>query len=48
MCPLRSGLTLCSDHPEIQEKIRRVVEQGHIDDEDFNGVSLLGQLVVSV
>jgi len=29
-----------SDHPDIQEKIRRVIEQGHIDEEDFNGVSL--------
>jgi len=27
--------------PELQEKIRRVVEQGHIDAEDFNGVSAL-------
>lgn len=28
-----------SDHPEVQEKIRRVIKQGHIDPEDFNGVS---------
>ncbi len=27
-----------SDHPEIQEKIRRCVKQGHIDPEDFKGV----------
>ena len=27
--------------PELQAKIRRVIEQGHIDAEDFNGVSLL-------
>jgi serine/threonine-protein kinase ATR len=26
------------EHPEVQAKIRRVVEQGHIDPEDFNGV----------
>ena len=32
-------MTLRSDHPEIQAKIRRVIEQGHIDAEDFNGVS---------
>lgn len=30
----------CRDHPEIQEKVRRVVMQGHIDPEDFNGVGL--------
>ncbi len=29
----------CSDHPDEQEKFRRVVMQGHIDAEDFNGVS---------
>jgi len=34
-----SPLTLRSDHPEIQAKIRRVIEQGHIDAEDFKGVS---------
>lgn len=32
--------TLDSDHPELQAKIRRCVEQGHIDPEDFRGVSL--------
>lgn len=32
---------LCSD-PEIQEKIRRCVKQGHIDAEDFNGVCFVG------
>lgn len=26
------------DNPDVQEKIKRVVEQGHIDPEDFNGV----------
>jgi hypothetical protein len=26
--------------PDIQAKIKRVVAQGHIDAEDFNGVSL--------
>lgn len=25
-------------HPELQEKVRRVVTQGYIDPEDFNGV----------
>ena len=30
-----------SDHPEIQEKIRRCIKQGHIDPEDFNGVRIL-------
>lgn len=29
--------TLRSDHPDLQEKIRRVVTQGHIDPEDFRG-----------
>ncbi|KAK0729998.1 poly polymerase and DNA-ligase Zn-finger region-domain-containing protein, partial [Lasiosphaeris hirsuta] len=28
------------EKPELQEKIKRVVEQGHIDDEDFKGVSI--------
>ncbi|KAK1768890.1 zf-PARP-domain-containing protein [Phialemonium atrogriseum] len=28
------------EDPEIQEKVRRVVTQGHIDPEDFNGVSV--------
>lgn len=27
-----------SEHPDLQEKIRRVIEQGFIDAEDFNGV----------
>ena len=27
-------------HPELQEKVRRVITQGFIDPEDFNGVSL--------
>ena len=27
-----------SDHPDVQEKIKRVIEQGHIDLEDFKGV----------
>jgi hypothetical protein len=26
-------------HPDLQAKVRRVIEQGHIDPEDFNGVS---------
>jgi hypothetical protein len=36
-------LLLTSDraHPDIQEKIRRVIKQGHIDPKDFNGVSAL-------
>lgn len=25
---------------ELQEKVRRCIEQGHVDDEDWNGVSL--------
>ena len=33
-------LTHASRDPEIQEKVRRVVTQGHIDPEDFNGVSV--------
>jgi hypothetical protein len=32
-------LTFGSGHPEVQEKIRRVIKQGHIDADDFNGVS---------
>ncbi|OTB17037.1 hypothetical protein K445DRAFT_287395 [Daldinia sp. EC12] len=31
------GYDELDDHPEIQEKIRRVVTQGHIDPEDFKG-----------
>lgn len=27
-------------HPELQDKVRRVITQGFIDPEDFNGVSL--------
>jgi hypothetical protein len=35
------SLTLIlSDHPDIQEKIRRCIEQRHIDAEDFKGVRL--------
>jgi hypothetical protein len=26
-------------HPDLQEKVRRVITQGYIDPEDFNGVS---------
>jgi hypothetical protein len=26
-------------HPDLQEKVRRVITQGFIDPEDFNGVS---------
>ena len=29
-----------SDHPDLQEKVRRCVNQGFIDPEDFNGVCL--------
>ena len=25
-------------HPDLQEKVRRVIIQGHIDEEDWNGV----------
>jgi len=28
-------------HPDLQEKVRRVIEQGHIDPEDWNGVNSL-------
>ncbi|RYO88388.1 hypothetical protein DL766_003067 [Monosporascus sp. MC13-8B] len=31
------GYDELDDHPDVQEKIRRVVTQGHIDPEDFNG-----------
>lgn len=27
-------------HPDLQEKVRRVVTQGFIDPEDWNGVSI--------
>lgn len=27
--------------PEVREKVQRVIKQGHIDPEDFNGVSVL-------
>ena len=29
-----------ADHPELQEKVRRVITQGFIDHEDWNGVCL--------
>jgi hypothetical protein len=32
-------LTRRSNHPDVREKIQRVITQGHIDPEDFNGVS---------
>ena len=32
----KSGL---ASKPDLQEKVRRVVTQGHIDPEDWNGVS---------
>jgi hypothetical protein len=32
-------LTKSSDHLDVQEKVKRVVTQGHIDPEDFKGVS---------
>ncbi len=35
------GLTCCSDYSDFQDKVRRAVNQGFIDPEDFNGVSLL-------
>lgn len=25
--------------PDLQDKVRQAIEQGHVDDEDFNGVS---------
>ena len=28
------------DRPDLQEKVRRVITQGHIDPEDWRGVSL--------
>lgn len=28
-------------YPDLQEKVRRVITQGFIDPEDFNGVSLM-------
>lgn len=33
-----------NDHPEIQEKVRRVVTQGFIDPEDWKGVCILKKL----
>lgn len=30
-----------NNHPDLQEKVRRVIIQGFIDPEDFNGVSAL-------
>jgi len=36
-----AGLTRrFSDHPDVQEKVRRAVTQGHLDPEDFKGVRL--------
>ena len=37
-CSLSLVLTIFSDHPDIQEKIRRCVKQAHIDAADFKGV----------
>jgi hypothetical protein len=33
------GVSGLVNHPDLQEKVRRVVTQGFIDPEDFNGVS---------
>jgi hypothetical protein len=30
------------NHPDLQEKVKRVITQGFIDPEDFNGVSYFG------
>ena len=41
-----SGYDDLENSPEVQEKIRRVVKQGHIDPEDFKGdaaYNVLGQ-----
>lgn len=27
--------------PDLQDKVRKAIEQGHVDDEDFNGVGYL-------
>lgn len=40
-CSMPAMLTARRDHPEVQEKIKRVITQGHIDPEDFKGVSTL-------
>jgi hypothetical protein len=32
-------------YPDLQEKVRRVITQGFIDPEDFNGVSTFFQLL---
>jgi serine/threonine-protein kinase ATR len=35
-----------SDHPDLQEKVRRAIIDGHIAPEDFNGVScLIGEVL---
>ena len=26
--------------PDVQEKVKRAIEQGHVDDEDWRGVSV--------
>ncbi|KAK1985884.1 hypothetical protein LZ30DRAFT_335371 [Colletotrichum cereale] len=31
------GYDEMGDHPDLQAKVRKAVEQGHIDPEDFNG-----------
>jgi hypothetical protein len=33
------------NHPDLQEKVKRVITQGFIDPEDFNGVSAHFQLL---
>jgi hypothetical protein len=38
---LSPSLTVSREHhPELVEKVQRVVRQGHIDPEDFNGVRI--------
>jgi hypothetical protein len=36
------GVSGLVNHPDLQEKVKRVITQGFIDPEDFNGVSYFG------
>ncbi|KAK0633096.1 poly polymerase and DNA-ligase Zn-finger region-domain-containing protein [Immersiella caudata] len=38
---LLDGYDELNDHPDLQEKVRRAIIDGHIAPEDFNGVSFL-------
>ncbi len=32
--------------PDVQEKVKRALEEGHVDDDEWNGVSLSQALLI--